>query len=108
MKAEVPFLQIIKLSYNIPHTDFLGIALSTNTDSAGKFMKVSKQNECLFSPSKTGSLISLASSAISSMQRAQGLLSPPHNKDRLESSRRQRDKNLQLQLKQTRGSKIET
>lgn len=40
------------------------------------------------------------------MQKAQGLAF--HNKDRLESSRRQRDKDLQLQLKWAKGGEIET
>lgn len=40
------------------------------------------------------------------MQKAQGLAL--HNKDRLESSRRQKDKDLQLQLKWTTGREIET
>lgn len=77
---------------------FLRRGTSLYAESTGKFMKVSKRYEFnLFFLSKSGSLISLASRPIFSMQNSQGLAL--YNKDRLESSRRQRDKDLQLQLK---------
>lgn len=86
----------------------LGYALPPYAASAGKFMKVPKEiiSSSLFFPSKSESLIYLASRPILSMQKAQGL--DLHNKDRLESSRRQRDKDLQLQLKWTKGGEMET